>query len=109
MPVFEIAMGIYYQSTYYVAKKPTYKQDVVFFERFCYDYISLFGVNILFLDIHQLELITRKIYSAVTFNFNAKTNQPGGVQMRAYECIEPAFTEQSLLVAMQELNTLKNE
>jgi hypothetical protein len=59
MGVFEVALGVYYQSSYYVAKYPVYKAQTVFFERFCYDFVSLFGVNILFLEIEQLELIIR--------------------------------------------------
>ena len=59
MIIFEVALGVYYQSSYYVAKSPVYKAQTVYFERFCYDFVSLFGVNILFLEIEQLELITR--------------------------------------------------
>jgi hypothetical protein len=70
IPVFEIALGVYYQSSYYVAKRPVYKGETVFFDRFCYDLVSLFGVNILFIDIHKLELILRKIYHAVSYNFD---------------------------------------
>ena len=55
IPVFERSLGIYYQSSYYVAKKPVYKSDTVFFERFCYDFVSLLGVNLLFIEVKQLE------------------------------------------------------
>ena len=67
--VFEVALGIYYQSSYYVAKRPVYKSEAVFFERFCYDYVSLYGVNILFLELNDLELITRKVYTSASYNF----------------------------------------
>ena len=70
IPVFEVALGIYYQSSYYVAKRPVYKGETVFFDRFCYDLVSLFGVNILFIDIHKLELILRKVFHAVSYNFD---------------------------------------
>jgi hypothetical protein len=59
IPLFCKAFGIYYQSLYYIAKKPEYKQETVFFDRFCYDFISLLGVNLLFLDIKNLEQIVR--------------------------------------------------
>ena len=51
IPLYEKALGVYYQSSYYVAKRPVYKSDTIFFERFCYDVVSLFGVNILFLEL----------------------------------------------------------
>ena len=92
MQIFEVALGVYFQSSYYVAKRPVYKQDAVFFERFCYDYVSLFGVNILFLELDQLELITRKVYSCISFRFDGITPE-GGIQLRDFDCIEPAFTE----------------
>jgi len=69
MPVYEVALGVYYQSSYYIAKRPVYKAETVHFDRFCYDFISLFGVNILFLEIEHLELIIRKVYSCVSYNF----------------------------------------
>ena len=51
LPTFQIALGVYYQSSYHIAKRPLYKKLNVFFDRFCYDFISLFGVNLLFLEI----------------------------------------------------------
>ena len=51
MGVFEKALGVYYQSSYYVAKRPVYKSETVFFDRFCYDFVSIFGVNLLFIEI----------------------------------------------------------
>ena len=51
MPLFEIALGVYYQSSYYIAKRPVYKAETVHFDRFSYDLISLFGVNLLFIEI----------------------------------------------------------
>jgi len=77
-----------------VAKRPVYKSETVYFERFCYDLVSLFGVNILFLEINQLELIIRKLYKAVSFNFTSKEgNDTRGILLRAVECVEPAFEE----------------
>lgn len=93
MPIYEIALGVYYQSSYYVAKAPIYKSETVFFERFCYDFVSLLGVNILFLEIEQLELIIRKVYSHVSYNFSGM-NEDGGIQLRDYSCIDSAFQEE---------------
>ena len=93
MPIFEVAMGIYFQSTYYVARRPQYKAETVHFDRFCYDFISLFGVNLLFTDIVMMENIIRKVYHNVSFNFD------GVVKLRALGCVEEAFTEKDLTVA----------
>lgn len=97
MGVFEIALGVYYQSSYYVAKHPVYKAETVFFERFCYDFVSLFGVNILFLEIEQLELIIRQVYASVSYNFEGD-----GLRLRAPECVDPAFNE-------DDFNIIKND
>ena len=108
MPIFEIALGVYFQSSYYVAKRPTYKSDAVFFERFCYDYVSLFGVNILFLELEQLELITRKVFTSVSFNFDGITEE-GGIQLRTYDCVEPAFTEDKFIEVRQKINSSEQQ
>ena len=102
MPIFEVALGVYFQSTYYVAKKPSYKAETVHFDRFCYDFISLFGVNLLFTDINQMENIIRKVYSSVSYNFD------GIVKLRSLACIEEAFNEKELTVAhtMDETNQI---
>ena len=55
MPVYEISLGVYYQSSYYVAKRPVYKSETVHFDRFCYDLVSMFGINILFIELEHLE------------------------------------------------------
>ena len=77
MPLFEIGLGVYYQSSYYVAKSPIYKSETVYFDRFCYDFVSLFGVNILFLEIEQLELIIRRVFNCVSYNFEGITPEGG--------------------------------
>lgn len=101
VPVFEKALGIYFSSSYYVAKLPHYKAETVRFERFCYDFVSLFGVNILFLEAQQLEQIARKVYSAVTFNFGIviikgedEPNSEGGLRLIDLSCVEAAFTDE---------------
>lgn len=91
MPIFEIALGVYYQSSYYVAKRPVYKSETVHFDRFCYDLISMFGVNILFIELESLEHIIRKIYKCVSYNFD-NSNGNEGIQLKSLECIEEAFT-----------------
>ena len=36
-----------------------------------YDLISMFGLNLFYLEIDTLELMLRKVYRAVSFNFEA--------------------------------------
>ena len=104
IPVFEHALGIYYQSSYYVAKRPIYKAETVFFDRFCYDFVSLFGVNILFLEIRHLELISRKVYSSISYNFDSSCSQGPGLCLIALECVETQFTEEELVTSKNKLH-----
>lgn len=104
IPVFEHALGIYYQSSYYVAKRPIYKAETVFFDRFCYDFVSLFGVNILFLEIQHLELISRKVYSSISYNFDSSCSQGPGLCLIALECVETQFTEEELVTSKNKLH-----
>lgn len=134
MPIYEVALGVYYQSSYYIAKRPVYKAETVHFDRFCYDFISLFGVNILFLEIEHLEQIIRKVYSCVSFNFSdnelkekqrqENKEQKGGsapaaaalgsgtsmgIQLRALECVEVAFTYDEFSAAQKKEEHVKIE
>ena len=56
------ALGILYDTDYYIAKKPEYHKESVFFDRFCFDTISLLGDNLLKLSSEDLEYILRKLY-----------------------------------------------
>lgn len=44
--VFKKALGILYDTDYYTAKKPDYLKNSVFFDRFCFDLISMLGDNL---------------------------------------------------------------
>lgn len=106
IPVFEKALGVYYSSSYYVAKRPQYKADTVFFERFCYDFVSLLGVNLLFVDIKNLDAIVRKVYSVCSYNFDfkvAKSDKPrfkeGGLRLVSLESVQPAFTMDDIIAS----------
>ena len=100
MPIYEISLGVYYQSSYYVAKIPVYKSETVHFDRFCYDLVSMFGVNILFIDIENLEHIIRRIYKCVSYNFEASSGYEG-ILLRSPECVEEAFTHAEFLAAKE--------
>lgn len=67
IPLYQKAMGIYFYSDYYVAREDTYKNAFVFYDRFVYDLISMFGLNLFYIEIATLELLLRRLYRAVTF------------------------------------------
>ena len=85
--MFQRALGIYYFSDYYVARQEVYKGRRVYFQRFVYDLISMFGLHLFYIEIQTLELLLRRIYGAVTHNFEA-----GKVYLRSVEDVQPAFT-----------------
>lgn len=62
MLIFRKALGVLYDNDYYTAKKPEYLKDNVFFDRFCFDIISLLGDNLIKLDFEDVEYIMRKVY-----------------------------------------------
>jgi hypothetical protein len=70
-PLFEKALGIYFSTNYYVAKRETFKHSIskVFYQRFTYDLISMFGVNLFYIQLRTLEFLIRKVYGAVSYNF----------------------------------------
>jgi len=73
-PMFERALGIYYHTNYYVARLETYKQGSgnVFYQRFVYDLISLFGLNLFYIDLSTLEFLLRGVYRNVSHAFGTK-------------------------------------
>lgn len=50
LPVFQRALGIYYFSDYYVARQEVYKSNKVYFKRFVYDLISMFGLHLFYIE-----------------------------------------------------------
>eukprot|EP00347_Sterkiella_histriomuscorum_P002488 403367956 len=64
--IFIKTLGILYDTDYYTAKKPDYLKNVVFFDRFCFDMISLLGDNLVNLDFSDVEYIFRKVYQHTT-------------------------------------------
>ena len=56
----------------------------------------------MFLEIEQLELIIRKVYSHVSYNFSGM-NEDGGIQLRDYTCIDSAFQEDVFIKVKQEM------
>ena len=87
-----------------MAKRPVYKSDTVFFDRFCYDFVSLFGVNLLFLEAKQLEMITRRVYTSISYNFDFEVDKgvkpppgEGGLRLLAPESITSCFTQTEMI------------
>ena len=100
IPLFQKALGIYYYSDYYVARQETYRNMFVFFDRFVYDLISMFGLNLFYIDVATLEMLLRILYRSVTFY------RQGRVRLRRLEDICPAFTEQEFEDAIRQKNRM---
>ena len=71
-----------------MARDDVYKGQKVYFSRFIYDLISMFGLHLFYIELQTLEMLLRRIYGSVTHNFVA-----GKVQLRRVQDVEPAFTE----------------
>lgn len=95
-------MGIYFYSDYYVATSETYKNSFVFYERFVYDLISMFGLNLFYIELPTLELLLRRLYRAVSFQ------QKGKVRLRRMEDITVAFTQQEFEEAIYAKQKMDN-
>lgn len=67
--LFTKALGYYYNSDYYRAKVNEYTKSVVFFDRFCFDFVSLFGENLLHITQNEFEHIVREVFKTITFYF----------------------------------------
>ena len=82
-------MGIYFNTDYYVARKESFKQGLpyVFYNRFVYDLISMFGTNLFYVEIRTLEFLIRRVYGAISYNFQ------GVIKLRRLRDVETAFTE----------------
>lgn len=96
-PMLQVALGIYYNTNYYVASRKNSKQGFhhVFYQRFVYDLISMFGQNLFFIDVKTLEFLVRRVYSAISYNFK------GQIKLRRLENIKPAFSEEEFKEVVQ--------
>ena len=56
-----------FQTEYYVCSQNNYSQSYVFFQRFCFDFVSLSGSILYQISLNQYEYIFRKVFSALTF------------------------------------------
>ena len=121
MFIFKRTLGVLYETDYYVAKKGeegteecqgAYLKEHVFFDRFCFDMVSLLGDYLPLLSFADVEYIMRKVYQHSTqFVLQpkqgakqkmAQTNKrrkdveqeqmEGVVKLLRYDCIESPFT-----------------
>eukprot|EP00347_Sterkiella_histriomuscorum_P004719 403359372 len=65
--LFRKGLGELYQTEFYVCQEKNYAQEYVFFQRFCFDFVSLSGTLLYKLSINQYEYIFRKVFSVLTF------------------------------------------
>jgi hypothetical protein len=88
-PMLEVSLGIYFNTNYYVANRDNCKKGTqnVFYQRFVYDLISMFGLNLFYIDIKTLEFLVRRVYASISYNFQ------GQIKLRRLQDIEPSFTE----------------
>ena len=71
-----------------MAREEVFKGQRVYFSRFVYDLISMFGLHLFYIELQTLEMLLRRVYRAITHNFEA-----GKVYLRRVEDVQPAFTE----------------
>lgn len=71
-----------------MARRGTYKKPHVFFERFVYDLISMFGLNLFYIEPPTLEFLLRRVFKAISAPID------GHVRLIRLEDVTPAFTEE---------------
>ena len=62
----------------FVAKSPDYINPHIFFDRFCYDMVSLLGNNVYKLNVLDIEYIFRTTYVTLSHSFGPSQ---GGVKL----------------------------
>jgi hypothetical protein len=112
MFIFKRALGILYETDYYVAKKVNQNQAAssfdhtapdqsggylkphVFFDRFCFDIISLLGEYLNCLSFSDVEYVMRKVYQHSThFKVPGEgKEQAASVHLLRYDCVVSPFT-----------------
>ena len=84
------ALGIYFQTNYYVARAdttPLYSGTNIFYPRMMYDLISMFGINLFYIEIATLELLIRKVYQAISYRDEANKTK-----LLCLDSVKAAFT-----------------
>lgn len=78
MPHFKHVLGVLVDSDSFVAKRPEYPQNHIFFDRFCFDMVSLLGKNLYDLNVLDIEYIFRKTHFTLSHGFG---QAKGGIQL----------------------------
>lgn len=87
-----MGLGIYYHTNYYVARHETasrYGSNNVFYPRFMYDLISMFGLNLFYIELPTLEFLIRRVYQAISYK-----TPDNKIRLLSQDSIKPAFTEE---------------
>lgn len=71
-----------------------YLKPHVFFDRFCFDMVSLLGEYLNILSFSDVEYIMRKVYQHSThFTLSHNSQQPpASVKLLRYDCVESPFS-----------------
>jgi hypothetical protein len=62
-----------------------------------YDLVSMFGLNLFYMDIATLEFLLRGVYRAISYRVNNK------VVLKSLKDVRPAFTQQELLKVAEKM------
>ena len=62
-------LGYYYDDDSYYLKTTEFKSSYVYFDRFCFDIISLSGRHLIFMSVHEYEIVLRKLFQNITLKF----------------------------------------
>ncbi|CDW77372.1 UNKNOWN [Stylonychia lemnae] len=106
--IFRKAYGVLFETDYYTAKKPEYLKNSVFFDRFCFDIISMMGDNLLYLDFSDAEYILRKIYQSTT-HFMASNDGSQTIKLLTLESIKSSFSMDQMQVDSKTLNIIEKD
>ncbi len=68
-----------------------------------YDLISMFGLNLFFIEIRTLEFLIRRVYGAISYNFK------GVIKLVRLQDVKPAFTETEFKKVIHHQNELMIE
>ncbi|CAI2362548.1 unnamed protein product [Moneuplotes crassus] len=67
IPIIKRGYGRYYNTDYYLTKKPEYKKDYINFERFSFDVISLVGEELIDLSAEEFDAILREMFYCISY------------------------------------------
>ena len=91
-------LGCLYETDQFVAQKPKYSSENLFFDRFCYDIVSLLGSNIYKFNLVDIEFIFRKTYFTLSHSFGPNK---GGIKLLDIDSIIHSPFDASFLQRME--------